>query len=156
MYPNYRKSIFPYTNKDGTVTWVVEFPDLPGCSAVGNTEAEALLESQIACELWLDEYFAKYESFPVPKEATNNYSGKFVVRLPKTLHKELAIEADEEGISLNSLIITLLAQNFGKRISKPIINVTIAQTYPAAEDDRGNIKYEDSGIGKIIKYPTVV
>jgi antitoxin HicB len=110
MYPNYKKSVFPYANKDGSITWVVEYPDLPGCSAVGKTEEESLQESKIACELWLAEYYDDHGCYPVPKEVNNSYSGKFVLRLPKTLHKELAIQAEEEHVSLNSLILTLLAQ----------------------------------------------
>lgn len=115
MYQNYKKTVFPYTNKDGSTTWVVEYPDLPGCSAVGNTEEEALKESKIASELWLDEYFEQHKFYPIPKEISNNFSGRLLVRLPKTLHKELVIEAEEEGVSLNSLLIALLAQNYGKK-----------------------------------------
>jgi predicted HicB family RNase H-like nuclease len=36
--------------------------------------------------------------------------------MPKTLHKELAAEAEEEGVSLNSLVVALLAQNYGRKI----------------------------------------
>lgn len=111
MYPDYKKVVFPYTNKDCSVTWVVEFPDLPGCSAVGRTEEEALQESKVARELWLDEYFDQYKSYPEQKSIANNFSGKILLRLPKTLHKELSEEAEEECVSLNQLIVTLLAQN---------------------------------------------
>ena len=41
---------------------------------------------------------------PLPNDA-NKYSGKFVVRLPKTLHQRLAIEASQEGVSLNQLAL---------------------------------------------------
>lgn len=47
-------------------------------------------------------------SIPIP-ETTNNYSGKFVVRLPKSLHQRLAIEAEKEGVSLNQLALYKLA-----------------------------------------------
>ena len=46
---------------------------------------------------------------PVP-DVVGNYSGKFVVRLPKTLHQRLAIEAEREGVSLNQLALYKLAQ----------------------------------------------
>jgi predicted RNase H-like HicB family nuclease len=118
MYPDYKKIVFPYMNKDGSITWVVEFPDLPGCSAVGSSEEEALHESKIARELWLDDYFDRNKYYPVPKEITVDFSGRFVLRLPKTLHKQLAIEAEEEGVSLNTLIISLLSQNNEKRVAQ--------------------------------------
>ena len=47
-------------------------------------------------------------AIPVP-ETANDYSGKFVVRLPKSLHQRLAIEADREGVSLNQLAVYKLA-----------------------------------------------
>lgn len=36
-------------------------------------------------------------------------SGKFVVRLPKSLHEALTLEARDEGVSLNQLVLTKLA-----------------------------------------------
>ena len=40
--------------------------------------------------------------FDIPEPIqTENYSGKFVVRLPKSLHFKLAMEAEKEGVSLN-------------------------------------------------------
>ena len=117
MYPDYRKVVFPYKNLDGTMTWVVEFPDLPGCSAVGDTEADALAEAKTARDLWLDVYFEAHQSYTYPKERTSLYSGKVLLRLPKTLHKSLAEQADDEGVSLNTLMITYLAQNCGQRSS---------------------------------------
>jgi hypothetical protein len=41
--------------------------------------------------------------------ATPKKSGKFMVRLPKTLHGALEREAAEEGVSLNQLVVTKLA-----------------------------------------------
>lgn len=45
---------------------------------------------------------------PIP-ETVNNYSGKFVVRIPKSLHQRLAIEAERDGVSLNQLVLYKLA-----------------------------------------------
>lgn len=127
MYPNYKKTVFPYSNKNGSVSWVVEFPDLVGCTAVGESEEAALQESRTACELWLDEYYEEHQSYPTPKEVSNSYSGRLVLRLPKTLHKEIAIQAEEEGVSLNTLIITLISQNYGKLVSQQNENVLTNQ-----------------------------
>jgi predicted HicB family RNase H-like nuclease len=41
--------------------------------------------------------------------ATPEKSGKFVVRLPKSLHASLEHEAEQEGVSLNQLVVTKLA-----------------------------------------------
>ena len=45
---------------------------------------------------------------PIP-ETADKYSGKFIVRIPKSLHQRLVIEAEKEGISLNQLALYKLA-----------------------------------------------
>ena len=40
-------------------------PELPGCSAFGGTEEEALAEIKVAMQLWLET--AKKESIPIPQ-----------------------------------------------------------------------------------------
>jgi hypothetical protein len=40
---------------------------------------------------------------------TDFYSGRFVVRIPKSLHRQLAETAASESVSLNQLVLTLLA-----------------------------------------------
>ena len=48
---------------------------------------------------------------PVPESlATRDYSGKFVVRVPPDLHRRLALEAAEAGVSLNRLASTKLSK----------------------------------------------
>jgi predicted HicB family RNase H-like nuclease len=48
---------------------------------------------------------------PAPEPiAARSYSGKFVVRVPPQLHRELATQAAESGISLNRLISLKLAK----------------------------------------------
>ncbi len=46
--------------------------------------------------------------------ATPQKSGKFVVRLPKSLHAALDREARDEGVSLNQLVVTKLALQMGR------------------------------------------
>lgn len=48
---------------------------------------------------------------PIPEPiATKHFSGKFVVRVPPELHRELALEAKEAGVSLNRYISSKLAR----------------------------------------------
>jgi predicted HicB family RNase H-like nuclease len=49
------------------------------------------------------------EPFPEPM-ATKGYSGKFMVRLPPEVHRNLAIKAAEEGVSLNRLASSKLSK----------------------------------------------
>ena len=54
---------------------------------------------------------ALIDSLPEPgvRPARQEYSGKFVVRVPKSLHAALAAEAEAEGVSLNQLVVTKLS-----------------------------------------------
>lgn len=45
----------------------------------------------------------------IPEPVDKNYSGKFNVRIPKSLHKRLSEEAEDEGISLNQLAVYKLS-----------------------------------------------
>ena len=51
------------------------------------------------------------DSLPEPniRPSREEYSGKFVVRVPKSLHAALAAEAEAEGVSLNQLVVTKLS-----------------------------------------------
>lgn len=46
---------------------------------------------------------------PSPRE----YSGKVNLRMPKSLHRDLAHRAQQEGVSLNQMIVTALARSVG-------------------------------------------
>jgi len=50
--------------------------------------------------------------------ATPTKSGKFIVRLPRSLHEALVTEAKEEGISLNQLVLTKLAVQLSRAVRK--------------------------------------
>jgi predicted HicB family RNase H-like nuclease len=52
---------------------------------------------------------AQGEALPEPI-ATKHYSGKFMVRVPPDLHRRLALEAAEAGVSLNRIASAKLSQ----------------------------------------------
>lgn len=52
---------------------------------------------------------AENEPFPAPL-ATRSYSGRFVVRVPEEVHRRLAIQAAESGVSLNRLASAKLSR----------------------------------------------
>ena len=82
--------------------------ELDGCQSTGDTIEELYKNLNEALEGYLE---VKIENgLPIPKpENVEGYSGKFNVRLPKSLHQRLAIEADREGVSLNTLVLYKLA-----------------------------------------------
>jgi predicted RNase H-like HicB family nuclease len=86
---------------------VLEFD---GCMSDGATYQEAFENIQEAMAGWIETKLAN--GFPVPPPVGETCSGKFVVRLPKTLHSRLAIEAKMEGVSLNQYALKKLSEPF--------------------------------------------
>lgn len=82
--------------------------ELDGCQSTGDTLEELLESLDEAMEGYIE---CKLEGgFNVPIPQTNDdFSGKFVLRLPKSLHKKLSIEAINDGVSLNQYILYKLS-----------------------------------------------
>jgi antitoxin HicB len=104
----YGRNVVP--DSDGTFR--AEIIEFPGCIAVGDTAAEALANLENVAESWLEAVIAKGQRVPEPIENTA-FSGKLVVRLPKTLHKKAARIAAQEGVSLNQFIVSSVAEQVG-------------------------------------------
>ena len=109
---HYPLSIFYSAEDEG---FIAEAPDLPGCSAWGATEADAAREAHDAISAWLQAAQAAGKAAPVPHatQPLQAYSGKFLVRLPRSLHARLARRAAAEGVSLNQFLTGVLAAQVG-------------------------------------------
>ncbi len=99
---------YPYTVVPDDGSFFVEFPDLPGCmTQVDDAGQIAAMAAEIRT-LWIEGEYEDGRSIPEPSSHTG-YSGKFVARIPKSLHWELALAAKGEGMSLNAYVGYLLA-----------------------------------------------
>ncbi|MDR1664264.1 MAG: type II toxin-antitoxin system HicB family antitoxin [Clostridiales bacterium] len=74
--------------------------ELDGCQSHGETYQEAYRNIREAMEGWLEVKLEYGDVIPEPL-TDNAFSGRFNLRIPKTLHKRLVVEAEKEGISLN-------------------------------------------------------
>jgi antitoxin HicB len=109
----------PYTIElqyDSEDAWFVRVKELPGCMSQGDTPEEAMEMIREAMELWLEVALEDGDPIPEPREL-DDYSGKFVVRLPRSLHRDLVQEAVEEGVSLNQYISVALARSVGRPVA---------------------------------------
>lgn len=88
--------------------WIAIAPQLQGCSAGGDTPDEALAELEVAMAGWL-KAAKKYRHRTPEPIADKELNGRILLRLPKSLHKELLEEATEEGVSLNQYVLLVLA-----------------------------------------------
>ena len=62
--------------------------------------------------------FAEHgKSFPSPATPQDDFSGRVTLRLPKSLHRTLARDAENDGVSLNQHLVTTLTHNMGFRIA---------------------------------------
>lgn len=84
--------------------------DLPGCSAFGATQEEALAELQVAIDVWRGAATKAGNPIPPPsKPQADLPSGKVLVRMPRSLHGQLLDRAKLENTSLNQLVVHLLS-----------------------------------------------
>ena len=101
------------TRREGERTyWMAEIPDLPGCLSDGSTPDEAIEMIMDAKATWIEATLEEGHPIPEPTEEPE-YSGKYLVRMPKSLHGQLAGEAKREGVSLNQHIVAVLAGRRG-------------------------------------------
>ena len=85
---------------------VLEFD---GCMGTGETYDEAYNDVLEAMEGWIETKLENGFSVPLPMES-DKFSGRFVIRIPKSLHQELTIKAAQEGVSLNQYALYKLAR----------------------------------------------
>lgn len=101
----------PMTQAEGG-GWLITFPDLPGCMSDGETPEQALAHGREAVADWIQAARESGREVPQPGEPP---SGKFITRVPRSLHARLAARAQQEGVSMNSLITTFLAESLGRK-----------------------------------------
>jgi len=82
--------------------------ELDGCMSDGATPEEAYANIREAMEGWIETKLEGGFSIPLPIDS-EKYSGRFVLRIPKTLHARLAMEAANDGVSLNQYALYRLS-----------------------------------------------
>jgi antitoxin HicB len=114
-FEDYAIEIRPLTEEEGG-GFLATFPDLPGCLADGETPEEAIVDAKGAFKCWMEAQKEWGRPYPIP--TTSGMSGKFVQRLPKSLHAKLVKRAKQEGVSLNTLVLSFIAEGVGRREGK--------------------------------------
>lgn len=97
--------------------WFIRIKELPGCMSQGESVDEAILMINDALRGWLETELRKGSAIPEPRKE-EDFSGKFVVRVSKSLHQKVNEAAEEEGVSLNQWINITLAEAVGLALSK--------------------------------------
>ena len=82
----------PYTviiRKDEDGDFVARIEELPGCTAHGKSKTSALANLEAAQRLWITDCLETGDAVPEP-ETEELPSGKWVQRVPRSLHKKLS------------------------------------------------------------------
>jgi len=106
----YSRILIPESKEDGRYS--AEILEFPGCYAQGSTPNEAFQNLEEAAKSWISTCLGSGQEIPPP--ATNHgYSGKFALRLPRSLHRKAAQLAHREGVSVNQLFVTAISSWLG-------------------------------------------
>ncbi len=124
----------PYTievirdESDGQPGYVARVVELPGCLTQADDFQELGEMVEDAMRLWIETALEDGQVIPQPRLAAQ-HSGKFLVRVPRSLHRQLVDAAERDGVSLNSLVNVILARAMGE----PAHPTPAAQPAPAWE-----------------------
>ncbi len=104
--PPYSAKVF-WSAEDGC--YVASCPEIDGLSGLGRSREEAVTELSTVLEMVVETIVEDHE--PLPAAAVRPAaSGQFRLRVPRSLHVQLVNRAELEGVSLNTMAVTLLAQ----------------------------------------------
>lgn len=113
-YVNLPYPVRIYPEPDGS-GYTAEIPDLPGCITTADTIVELWQMIADAKRGWLE--LALEDGDPIPEPSVpipdDEPSGKLTVRMPRSLHRKLAEQAQQENVSLNQFINVALAETIG-------------------------------------------
>ena len=142
---NYYLSL-PYTIeliREDESTWFARVVELPGCITEGDSPQDVIEMIHDAMAGWIEVALEDGESIPEPRPS-EEYSGKFVVRVPKSLHRDLVEAAAREEVSLNHYIGTELARAVGR----PMQGAASTRENKSRRIDTAHKKLSQLGIGE--------
>jgi antitoxin HicB len=110
-YMNLKYEIIVKPDEDGFVAYI---PELPGCITQADKIQEVFPMLADAKKSWLEIALKQKLEIPEPK-SLDDFSGKFNLRLPKSIHKKLYEQAQKENVSINQLALCYIAEGLGQQ-----------------------------------------
>ena len=104
----YNYIVQPVTDESGSYFYA-RVLELDGCQSTGETFEEAYENLREAMKEWIETKLEGGFDVPLPV-GYDDFSGKFVVRIPRSLHYRLSVEAEQEGVSLNQYALYKLSK----------------------------------------------
>lgn len=97
---------------DSSGGYFAEVLEFPGCFSEGDTPGQAMDNLNEAMEAWIEAALDSGQAIPEPI-GTAGYSGRVLLRFPKSLHREAARRAEMDGVSLNQYLVAAIAARAG-------------------------------------------
>jgi RNA polymerase sigma-B factor len=116
--------------------WTAHVEELADCAAHGASADEAVRGVEQAMREWITHALANGREVPKPRSAAS-HSGRLLVRMPQSLHAELARAAEREEVSLNQFITSSLSSAVGWRRDEPGEEPSSTTAQPEAEGRSG-------------------
>lgn len=114
----------PYTvilRRDEDGDFVARIAELSGCATHGKSPQEALENLEEVKRAWIEDCLKQGDPIPEPVTESALPSGKWLQRVPKTLHRDLIRLAKREDVSLNQLVTSVLSEAAGARKAKAAV-----------------------------------
>lgn len=146
---DYKVEIVKLSDIDGG-GFLATVPKLPGCMSDGETPEEALKNIEDAIKCWLDTARELGRAIPEADEhkSEDEFSGRLSLRIPKSLHKAISIQAEREGCSINQLITMYVSMGVGNEFGKNQMSINI--NAPSFDTFQGlvNEQWKEYTVGK--------
>lgn len=110
---NYRIEVV----KEDEGGYVISIPELKGCITTAENIDDGMRLIEDAKKEWIKAAIESEYEIPEPN-SIEKYSGQFKLRIPKSLHMELAEKSKQEGISMNQYCLYLLSKSISKNDTK--------------------------------------
>ena len=106
----YHMEVIPDMEEGG---YTAKFPDLPGCLTCAETIEDLEKSAEDAKRVWFTAALEDGIEIAEPSDSLDlsEFSGQFKLRMPRSLHRSLSVNAKKEGISMNQYCNYLLAMN---------------------------------------------
>jgi predicted RNase H-like HicB family nuclease len=111
---------YPIEIMEDDGAYVASIIELPGCVSYGDTPDEAIQNLNSVKQLWIAGRLEGGQEVPEPLQV-EDFSGKFVLRIPRMLHRSLDREAKRQRVSLNQYIAHLLSERHKEQDLEKII-----------------------------------
>ena len=111
MNLNYKLSVVPKKDFDGSEYFVAFYEELKGLEGTGDTKIEAIEDLDMAKEVWFQIMLENNNEIPLPGDYEQQKPVKMTYRIPVSLNEEIGSYMKREGVSKNQAINLLVSKS---------------------------------------------